>query len=234
MTRPFTRYPANRHLVQILERAQVVGAARIGRLTLEASRSTAMNGSARGTGPTATACSTRGPRKNLWFFASGLFEGSLRTASVIWRCGSNARLVPRNSVTEHHSGRFGPCLILRFLDTLWQSESIRWARDITFRERANFRLHPSRKCPTTVPGRSSGASSCHRLMHSAACGSFRLPSVYESASARCADKWGATELRLQTARRLTSAVPTPSTMSLKRWIPAYNCCNGPRSSIGTS
>lgn len=36
MMRPFTRYPANHHLAQILERAQIVVAARIGRITLEA------------------------------------------------------------------------------------------------------------------------------------------------------------------------------------------------------
>jgi hypothetical protein len=37
MMRPFTRYPANHHLAQILERALVVTAARLGRLTVEAS-----------------------------------------------------------------------------------------------------------------------------------------------------------------------------------------------------
>jgi hypothetical protein len=36
MMRPFVRYPANHHLAQILERAQVVGAARVGPVGLEA------------------------------------------------------------------------------------------------------------------------------------------------------------------------------------------------------
>ena len=35
MMRPFVRYPANHHLAQILERAQIVGAARVGRVALE-------------------------------------------------------------------------------------------------------------------------------------------------------------------------------------------------------
>jgi hypothetical protein len=35
MMRPFTRYPANHHLAQILERAQVIGAARLGPLAVE-------------------------------------------------------------------------------------------------------------------------------------------------------------------------------------------------------
>ncbi|MEW5915416.1 MAG: hypothetical protein AB1762_03380 [Gemmatimonadota bacterium] len=35
MMRPFVRYPANHHLSQILERAQIVGAARFGRVALE-------------------------------------------------------------------------------------------------------------------------------------------------------------------------------------------------------
>ena len=38
MMRPFTRYPANHHLAQILERAQIVGAARAGPIAVEVAR----------------------------------------------------------------------------------------------------------------------------------------------------------------------------------------------------
>ena len=195
MMRPFTRYPANHHLAQILERAQIVAAARLGALTIEASR---FNGdepenpsdwpntdryfdswSARATivgahGVESSASVARvkspedaagfglnqnkwaaslrysgrfnhrvlyamvewarttewlGPRKDLWSFASGLFEGSARTpiGDLALRLERTSRPEEQRDKTPFRSLR--PLLDFGILGrTLWESVSGGWAR----------------------------------------------------------------------------------------------------------
>lgn len=209
MLRPFTRYPANHHLAQILERALVVAAVRMGRLTFEAS---AFNGdepenprdwpnrgryfdswSARSTfvapagfegsvsiarvkspedaagfglnqnkraaslrysGPTnrrvryamiewARTTEWLGPRKNLWSFASGLFEGSARTP-----LGAVALQLERTSRPEEQRDRTPFRSVRPLLDfgilgrTLWESMTIGWSRGVSAEQTGNVQVTP--------------------------------------------------------------------------------------------
>jgi hypothetical protein len=195
MLRPFTRYPANHHLAQILERAQIVAAARLGRLTIEASsfngdepehpgdwpntdryfdswsgRATVVvapgfDGSASvarikspedpagfGLNQNKLAASLRflatsnrpiryamvewaqttewlGPRKDLWSFASGLFEGSTRTpiGDLAFRLERTSRPEEQRDKTPFRSVR--PLLDFGILGrTLWESVNVGWSR----------------------------------------------------------------------------------------------------------
>lgn len=209
MMRPFTRYTANHHLAQILERAQIVAAARLGRVTLEAS---SFNGdepenprdwpngdrlfdswAARATmtlapgleasasvgrvkspedpagfglnqnkwaahvrysGPTsrparyamiewAKTTEWLGPRKNLWSFASGLFEGAAHTpiGDLALRLERTSRPEEQRDRTPFRSVR--PLLDFGILGrTLWESASVRWARDIEAQQPATVQVTP--------------------------------------------------------------------------------------------
>ncbi len=212
MTRPFTRYPANHHLAQILERVQIVGAARIGRITLEASsfngdepvnphdeghpgeryfdswsaRATivgmrGLEGSASiarvkspedpagfGLNQNKWAASLRylgmpdqragvryamlewarttewlGPRKDLWSFASGLFEGSTRTpfGDVALRLERTSRPEEQRDKTPFRSVR--PLLDFGILGrTRWESVSVGWSRGFGPQNSGNVQVTP--------------------------------------------------------------------------------------------
>ena len=209
MMRPFTRYPANHHLAQILERAQIVAAARIGRVTLEAS---SFNGdepenprdwpnsdryfdswAARATiaavaGFEASASAARvkspedpagfglnqnkwaaslrysgtsnnrvryamvewaqtsewlGPRKDLWSFASGLFEGSARTpiGDIAARLERTSRPEEQRDETPFRSVR--PLLDFGILGrTLWESVNVGWSRGFGWQSTGNVQVTP--------------------------------------------------------------------------------------------
>ena len=209
MMRPFLRYPANHHLAQILERAQVVAAARIGRLIVEASsfngdepenprdwpngdryfdswsaRATVvaipgLEGSASvarvkspefaagfGLNQNKFAASVRysgtadkrgryamiewarttewlGPRKNLWSFASGLFEGSTRT-----RIGVLALQLERTSRPEEQRDKTPFRSVRPLLDfgilgrTRWESVSFGWSRAFGSQNARNGQVTP--------------------------------------------------------------------------------------------
>ncbi len=209
MLRPFTRYPANHHHAQILERAQVVASARIGRVTLEASsfngdepespndwpdtdryfdswsaRATIaamprLEGSASvarvkspedpagfGLNQNKWAASLRysgtsnqrvryamfewarttewlGPRKDLWSFASGLFEGTARTAfgNVALRLERTSRPEEQRDKTPFRAVR--PLLDFGILGrTLWESVSIGWSRGFGPQNSGNVQVTP--------------------------------------------------------------------------------------------
>lgn len=209
MLRPFTRYPANHHLAQILERAQIVAGARLGRLTIEASsfngdeperaadwpntdryfdswstRATVLGargleGSASiarvkspedpagfGLNQNKRAASLRylgtanqrvryamvewahttewlGPRKDLWSFASGLFEGSVLTpiGDLSLRLERTSRPEEQRDKTPFRSVR--PLLDFGILGrTLWESVNIGWSRSIGSQSSGNIQVTP--------------------------------------------------------------------------------------------
>ena len=209
MLRPFTRYPANHHLAQILERAQIVAAARLGRLTIEASsfngdepenpadwpnadryfdswsaRATVLGGrglegsasiarvkspedpAGFGLNQNKLAASLRylgtsnqrvryamvewaqttewlGPRKDLWSFASGLVEGSVRTpiGDLALRLERTSRPEEQRDKTPFRSVR--PLLDFGILGrTLWESVNVGWSRGLGPQSSGNIQVTP--------------------------------------------------------------------------------------------